>query len=418
MRLITRITLQNLLIALVIFLIGGLLTYEIFNMQVRKETDYDLRTSLRHIEAYLAQGIPYEQLLREKLSIRPVAPDSSRLDQLVFSDTLAPHLRPDRMEWQRKLRVVRAIGEKWYELEQYSVIIEADDVVSTVTKSLLWLFSLLVVTLTAVNYGFFRWLLRPFQRMLGVIQAFDLRKSEPTELPTSRIQEFAELGERLGGLMTYVRQEYRAQKEFSENASHEIQTPLAIARGKLDLLVQSPRLNEEDLALVGATYDAVNKLSRLGSALTLLTKIENREFVPAEQVELRALIARNLEGLAEPLALKQLRLSQDMPQARTVLGHPGLLDILLSNLLKNAVRHNFEGGGLSISLTEAQLVIANTGDPLPFPADQIFERFKRDRRQNKSLGLGLAIARRIAQLHGFDLRYAYAGGQHQLILVF
>ncbi|RMG59495.1 MAG: sensor histidine kinase [Bacteroidetes bacterium] len=322
------------------------------------------------------------------------------------------------MEWQRKLRVVRAIGEKWYELEQYSVIIEADDVVSTVTKSLLWLFSLLVVTLTAVNYGFFRWLLRPFQRMLGVIQAFDLRKSEPTELPTSRIQEFAELGERLGGLMTYVRQEYRAQKEFSENASHEIQTPLAIARGKLDLLVQSPRLNEEDLALVGATYDAVNKLSRLGSALTLLTKIENREFVPAEQVELRALIARNLEGLAEPLALKQLRLSQDMPQARTVLGHPGLLDILLSNLLKNAVRHNFEGGGLSISLTEAQLVIANTGDPLPFPADQIFERFKRDRRQNKSLGLGLAIARRIAQLHGFDLRYAYAGGQHQLILVF
>ena len=418
MRLITRITLQNLLISLLIFLVGGLVTHGIFQMQVRKETDYDLRTSLRVMEEYLARGVSPDLLQREKLAIRPVPPDSARLDQLVFSDTLAPHLRPDRMEWQRKLIVVRAIGEQWYELEQYSVIIEADDVVNTVTTSLLWLFSLLVVALTAVNYGFFRWLLRPFQRMLATIRGFDLRQTSPVELPGSRIREFAELGESLTQLMTYVRQEYRAQKEFSENASHEMQTPLAVARGKLDLLVQSPRLDAADLALVGATYEAVNKLSRLGAALTLLTQIENREFDPGEAVDLSVLMARSLRTFAEPIALKSLTLRADIAPGVVVPGHAGLLDILVSNLLKNAVRHNQEGGSISVQLSTTALTLANPGEPLPFPASDIFKRFKRDRRQNQSLGLGLAIAQRIAHLHSFSLTYAYLEGQHVLTLTF
>lgn len=418
MSLITRITLQNLLISLLIFLIGGLVTHGIFQMQVRKETDYDLRSSLRAIEDYLARGVPYEQLRRGKLDIQPIAPDSIRLNQLVFADTLAPHLRPDRMEWQRKLTVVREIEGQWYELMQYSVIIEADDLLQTVTESLLWLFSLLVVALTAVNFGFFLWLLRPFQRMLAAIRTFDLRKSGPVTLPASRIREFAQLGESLSHLMAYVQQEYLAQKEFSENASHELQTPLAVVRGKLDLLVQSPRLDAADLALVGATYEAVNKLSRLGAALTLLTKIDNREFEPGEAVSLSELVSRTLAPFSEPMTLKGLAFTQEVAAEVVVPGHAGLLEILLSNLLKNAVRHSQAGGAIALRLTRQELRLANTGPPLPFPPEEIFERFKRDRRQQQSLGLGLAIAQRIARLHGYSLRYTYETGWHVLTLGF
>ncbi len=416
MRLLARITWQHILISLAIFCLGVLVTYAIFKRQVIRETDFTLRSDVRTTFWLLEKGLPYDKVSRPLMEIRVLPTRSDHEEKAVFSDTLAYHGPTEADEWMRKLTTVKEVGGVWYEVQGTLVIFEQDDVIRTVVVSLLWVFGGLITATVLGNYWLYSHLLRPFQVTLDKIAAFDVTAGHPEPLPRSAVREFDLLNQSLHRLMLRSEREYWALKEFSENASHELQTPLAILRGKLDLLIQSPRLNGEDMLLVEAMYQATERLNRLGQGLVWLTKIENQEFVPSGPLSLGQVLRKHLQGLEELIDLRQIEVVL-VDEPAVIHCHPTLADVLVGNLLQNAIRHNVEGGRIEIRLTANQLTLSNTGQKKPLNTTTLFQRFARQGGEG-SLGLGLAICYKICEVQNYYLDYQYESGMHRFAVRF
>jgi signal transduction histidine kinase len=210
--------------------------------------------------------------------------------------------------------------------------------------------------------------------------------------------------------------EYASVKEFSENASHELQTPLAVVQSKLELLTET-QINETQAALMADMQRAIEKLSRINRSLTLLTKLENHEFVPSD-IKFCKIVKDQLLQYEDRIALKQITTLQQLDKNVLTHMHPALADILVSNLLSNAIRHNIEGGAIVVTLTQQELCISNTGLPPELHTEELFQRFKKSNQSADSTGLGLAIVKQICRTCNFTARYDYDAGWHHLIISF
>jgi two-component system, OmpR family, sensor kinase len=218
-----------------------------------------------------------------------------------------------------------------------------------------------------------------------------------------------------------ARKDYQSLKEFTENASHELQTPTAIIRGKLDLLMESD-IRDEQAILIAEMQNALERLSRIHSSLTLLTKLENQEYRVGDPVCISNLARETLASFDELIQMKTIGLQVHIEKSVYIPLHHSLADLLLSNLISNAIRHNAapegEKGLIRVSLTREGLVIVNTGREPMVPTEELFERFKKGNTGSDSIGIGLAIVRQICDLSHFDIVYHYTGGLHMLAVSF
>ena len=292
------------------------------------------------------------------------------------------------------------------------------------TEDLLMLIMLItagmIVILLAVLFLANRLLLRriwqPFYRTLDGIRTFNLSSREPLPPNDTDIEEFRSLDEAARQMMNKIMGDYEILKNFADNASHEMQTPLAIINSKLDLLIQDIGLGEAHHQPVQAMYDAIARLRQLNQSLLLLTKIENNQFADTSSVDLALLIGEKLNQLEDPLKGRHL-------EVRTELDHLPLpingylADILLNNLLTNAIRHNYNGGQIDIRIRERSLRISNSGPELGFDAATIFDRFVKGTHSGGT-GLGLAIVRQICDNYRFPLQYNFKEGMHSIEIQF
>lgn len=271
----------------------------------------------------------------------------------------------------------------------------------------------IVLTMRIISHRL--WL--PFDRTLQAIEGFRLEDGRVPELPESRIREFARLNAVLDKLMRNSVKSYRTQKEFTENASHELQTPLAIIQGKLDILLQQPDLTEAQAAIIQDLYQTGGRLARLNRNLLLLAKVENNQYSKTEVLDVVAELREQLPLLA-PLA-EGLTL---VPNFRTgslpVRANRTLLESLINNLVVNAVRHNRPGGHIALTVTTNRLEVANTSDEPILSSQHIFNRFYRSPGQKKGNGLGLAIVKAICDFHGWQVGYRFREGLHVFTVTF
>ena len=237
------------------------------------------------------------------------------------------------------------------------------------------------------------------------------------QLENSNITEFQELNQIVTALMNQVRRDFQNLKEFNENISHEIQTPLAIIRNKMVLLLESQNLDKKELQWVQTVYQEANKLSKIGKSLTLISRIENQEFTRLDSVDIRGIVDNIIDNMEEMIRFKNLKLNVTMTPVK-VKCDLILANILFTNLIKNAVQHNYDGGAIEIMLNNEKFEIVNTGEATKVNESQLFNRFERGNTASGSLGLGLAINQRICELYGFQLDYDYQEGQHKLSLYF
>lgn len=258
---------------------------------------------------------------------------------------------------------------------------------------------------------------RPFYRALETLKRFDLRKGGSVGFEQSRIDEFNALNDELVKLTDKVTSDYRNLKEFTENMSHETQTPLAIIRSKLELLLQADNILPDQLEQIHATLDAINRLTKMNRGLIMLTRIENEQFSDEEPVSIAPLVKKRLEDLDLFIQSRELHVEESSASDLTVRMNPYLADILVSNLLSNAIKYNEEHGQLVVQVHSDSLVIANSGKPLPFPPEQIFGRFKHGNSPD-SVGLGLAIVKRICDYYQFFLSYQHQDGLHRFYIQF
>ena len=224
---------------------------------------------------------------------------------------------------------------------------------------------------------------QPFDKTLEAIEHFKLENGVCPQLAESDTKEFVRLNIALQRLMTDSLHSYRLQKEFTENASHELQTPLAVFQSKLDLLLQQPELTERQAAIIQDLYQMNSRLSRLNRNLLLLAKMENNQFSRTESVDVITVIKDlqpYLESLSGGLILKQNFSTASLP----IKANRSLLESMVNNLVVNAVRHNKTSGEITVFLSDNRLMVSNTSDDAALDADQIFNRFYRPRKRRRA----------------------------------
>jgi signal transduction histidine kinase len=269
-----------------------------------------------------------------------------------------------------------------------------------------------------INWWVTRTLWKPFYQTVESLKSFRANSDERPSFQTTAIKEFSELNKSVQAMMDKMIADFNSQKQFTENASHEMQTPLAVIRTKMDLLIQSENLGKKETDLILSIDDACTKLGRLNKSLLLLTKIENRQFKESEKVWLNGVLKNALELFSEHIAFKNIHLTIDIDDDVFISINPDLSFMLISNLMQNAIRHNFKDGEVKIKLNKERLSISNTSCALPIISSKLFERFQKSSTSTDSLGLGLAIAKEIADASNLLLEYKYESNRHKFSVLF
>lgn len=262
----------------------------------------------------------------------------------------------------------------------------------------------IVLTLQFIN----RRLWKSFDSTLEAIENFRLEDQRLPALPDTDIKEFARLNKALANLMRSNIRSYQVQKEFTENASHELQTPLAVFQGKLDILLQqSDHITEQQATIIQDLYQMTGRLSRLNRNLLLLAKMENNQFSKRERVDVAQVVSDLLPYLDSLVGT--LVIERDFRVEHLwVSANRSLLESLLSNLIVNAVRHNKQDGKITIMLTLCGFSVSNTSQEPALDAQLIFRRFYRPSEKTKGNGLGLAIAKAVCDYHSWEIAYRYS----------
>jgi signal transduction histidine kinase len=281
------------------------------------------------------------------------------------------------------------------------------------------IFILLLVSIVIINQLESRRLWTPFYSTMNAVRGYDIRQNKSLSLDTTTgIEEFDRLNKTLLDLIDHVDHAYRNQKHFTENASHELQTPLAIIRSKVELLIEAPGLNEDSAQLLQEITEANERLSQMNKNLLLLTRIDNGQYPEVEPVALSPLVERLTHFFRDYYGNEVARTTTTIPPDIQLTANAALIEILVNNLLRNAYIHNLPGGWVDVQLSDKELVIKNTGAVLEGDPERLFDRFRKGRVDNRTTGLGLALVRQIAQLYHYDIRYTYQDGIHQLYVSF
>ncbi len=278
---------------------------------------------------------------------------------------------------------------------------------------------LLLITIVILNRKSSGLLWQPFFSTLKKVDKYDIvHNPDLNLLPETGTVEFDHLNKELHKLISRVNTAYDHQKQFAENASHEMQTPLAIIRSKLELLINQPHLTEKSAALLADITEANNRLTQMNRTLLLLSKIENNQFPDKETIYVSTLLQQVVNDFQNHYEERFPPLKIVLQEGVTIVASPLLIEILFSNLVKNAVEHNQPGGSITIELNGNTLSINNTGATPEGDTNELFERFKKGSYQSKSTGLGLALVKEICTLYNYRIRYDYKEGLHELEVTF
>jgi signal transduction histidine kinase len=404
----------------VVFSIGSIILYNIFLNEIKHETDLYLverfLTTLNLLESH--DQISPINGFKLKIDTLDYKPDKVGRPSHTFSDTMVMHEYLKRMENNRKMTGIEEVNGAYIKITLWDVIVETDDIMDGVFNSLWRLFLFLGVVMMISSFLISRNILKPFNSTLEKIRTFNIKDLKPLRLKKSHTREFNLLNEFIENMTEKVSNDYKSLKEFSENASHEIQTPIAIAKGKLELMLQSNELSENQMQHIESAYQSLDHISKLSRSLTLLTKIENQEFSNFKEHNFSDMLKKALRDFTELFDLKNIQLDTEIKENVTLNNNDDLLQILINNLLNNALRHNIEGGKIKIILTNREFIIRNTGDPLKTPPDELFNRFKKDNQTDVSLGLGLAIVKKIIDISEYSINYSFDNNLHTMSITF
>lgn len=275
---------------------------------------------------------------------------------------------------------------------------------------------LLIVGFILLNRKLSKRIWIPFTDTLNKLKVFDLNDTGAIDFAKTDIQEFAELNGALTKLIDNNIRVYKQQKEFTQNASHELQTPLALLKSKVDLLIQDPSLSTEQRKIIESLDNSISRVTRINKNLLLLAGIENKNY-QSEEVDLSELV-NTLTGTFKDFAEdKGCDISISIKAGVLVKANESLVEILISNLLSNTVRHGVLKSGISVTLDGRSLIVSNEGKSALNEAN-LFKRFISATTENPGTGLGLAIVKEICDKYGWRVTYSFTGNQHVFSVFF
>ena len=404
MKLLLQILRYQLVTSMIVLFLGAGLFYVSVRYLIDREANKELfqsqvkvRWQLKHLETlpvYILQ-------LGDSLQIQPVRYPG----HMLLRETSMLNLAENQYQPYRQLIFYeRALGQ-WYRITISKLLLQRQRLLETVVMTITFIVALLLVSMLLLNSWLSTRLWKPFYKTLGKLDAYQIQHHETLEFEREETLEFDQLNQAVTHLTQRVTSAYQNLKEFTENAAHEIQTPLAVILSKIEGLFQDETLTESQLVTLSSVSEAANRLGRLNQALLLLTKIENRQFLAGtDPVNLVPIINGKLRDLEDLIVQRKISIQTELEPIGLVI-HPALAEILVNNLLTNAIRHNVENGKIIITLQEGKFCVKNTGKALNLNPEQLFERFRKESTSSASLGLGLALVKTICEVNGQKLTY-------------
>lgn len=413
---------RNLFI-LLFFLIGGwgFFFYLTIIDEVTDETDDRLENSRDILvsKALFNPEILTTEDIMQTYIFRPLTVEEAKDYEEKFYDSTLYIESEDEYEPVRVMKsCFRASDDNFYELEIRISTMERDDMIEAILWYLLVLYFLLLLCTVIGTRVVLKKTFGPLHKLLVWLDTIIPGKPVPPLDNETEITEFRKLNEAAFAMSRRSELAYEEQKQFIENASHELQTPLAISLGKLELLAESDGMGEKQLSDIDDLYQTLGRAVKLNKSLLLLSRIRNNQYQQVEELNLNAIIHKLIPDLMEVYEHKDILLSIEEPVPCLVHMNESLAHILVSNLLKNAIIHNEKGGELKIITNARSLTIINSGDH-PLDDGYVFRRFYRSESSDnkESTGLGLAIVKSIADLYNIEISYNYKNS-HIFILKF
>lgn len=415
MKLINKTRRTYFLYSVIIFLISSTLIYYVLNNIITKRQDEKLLWD----KEIIAKKIKYDYPL-PIFDVEDYEAKYPVKDTLYYKDTLIYQIigGVENYELYRQLTSIETLQGKTYKIITRNSRVKQNEFVLAVTASVAGVIFLLIMTVYLVNTYVAKKVWQPFYKNLEALKNYSFEEKKPLQLKDSKIQEFKELNDSLTKLTDKLRTDFNNLKEFTENASHEMQTPLAIMQSKLEFLMQSEHLKMDDKQTISTVYSATQRLSKLNKTLLILSKIENQQYSQKEEIQINDVVNNQLEIFEEFMASKNLTISKNLSLDVKVTANPLLFDMVVSNLISNAIKHNYENGGIEIQTNELYISVANTGRPTSISSEALFERFKKDSNSTESFGLGLAIVKKVCDVSGWDIKHSFSDNKHYFTLYF
>lgn len=422
MKLIQQTSRAYLLLSIILFLLGGITLAVILTTVMNRRLD----EKLLYNKEVLAKVYKYEFPLPIFDQPRELTEAENRMyprDTIIYKDTLIFHAiddveGSDEYEKYRQLTAYETLQGKRFKIVTRNSLVRNQDFITIITGATILTILLLLTGLWYLNTRITKRIWNPFQYNLNSLKNFSIQDQEPIDLKKSNIDEFKELNHSIKSLTEKVRSDFDNLKEFTGNASHEMQTPLAIMQSKIELLLQSENLNKEESKQLQSIYHAGQRLSKLNKTLLTLAKVENRQFSELEEINIAELINNKLEVYEDFIEQKKLTVTKKLNQDAILDVNSTIMDMLVNNLLSNAIKHNIQNGSLNIEIQPEYLYISNSGDELNVEPESLFNRFKKISSSPDSSGLGLAIVKKICDINNWKIDYTYLKKEHQIMVRF
>jgi len=419
MRLLNKTIRSYLFYSFTIILVAIPLFYVVVKKVLLHSVDRSLRVQMHDIRSNLPSIRSADEIqIWSKMDkdIR-LTETNEELPDRIYTIYHPNHRHHDEDPYRELSGNIRVNGQL-YTLIISNSLVENDDLLGSILLVQFLLLIFLMGGMLWINRSISKRIWKPFYKGLDTMKKYELVNHEPVQLERTDIDEFAELNRAIKQFTDRNHEIYTRQREFTENAAHEMQTPLAIFQGKIDLLMQTEPLSEEQATLIGALDAANLRLSRLNKSLLLLTKIENNQFSQTEQIEIAGLVPGIIEGFLANSGFEKSKLDVLYEDTIAINANRTLIEMLIGNLLLNAIRHNVEGGRIKIETVNRNLIVGNSGKDEALDNDKIFHRFYKSASQPSSTGLGLAIVKEICGLYHYQISYQFQPGWHQFTVSF
>lgn len=406
MRLFAKYNRVNVISTVIIFLIGCAAFSVLLRYVIISQIDEDLKIEKNEIETYVHHFNHLPNIIEvhdQYTTYKPInAPGKN--DNKIFTHTVYVSTG-NHSELQRTIAFDINTASTWYFVTVSKSLAGTDALIKTILAITISLILLILVVSFLINRIVLKKLWRPFYSSLQTVQKFELNSKQSINFNKTNIDEFTDLNSILSDSLNKAQQDYQSLKEFTENASHELQTPLAVIQSKLDILIQNEKLSEAESQSIQSAYHALQNLSKLNQSLLLLAKIENKQFSEQTTVDVKQLLENKINQFSDLWKGRNIKLQQDIHD-RKITGNFYLTEILINNLLSNATKHNINNGCIKLLLNN-ELVISNTGAAHSLDQKQLFKRFYTQNNSTVSHGLGLSIVEQICNVSGFTCTYNF-----------
>lgn len=414
MRLLVKTSLYYAIASLLAFTIAGYIILLNYNNIIDEDVNEFLINREEIATTQIVNDVPIASLNNYEQIIRSTNPNIN-LDNLKFKDTTLYDVIDDQFHNYRKFQVNRKIGQQYYDITIFKSLIQTNILVTEVLRSMIIVFLGLLTFLILGNILISRSLWKPFKGTLAKLKDYELGSTKSVNFSKTSTHEFSQLNSMINIMTNKIHDDYLNLKEFTENAAHEIQTPLAIIRNKCEMLLQSGSLGETELNHTKSIYNSCSRLSKINRGLSLLAKIESGAYEVSTKVNVTQILQHQIEHYREAIELNNLRIETQVSHEIYHDINPELAEVLLSNFIKNAIKHNIPRGEIVIQTAPNSIGFSNSGKSVKIDG-RMFKRFEKSNKD--SLGLGLSIITKICKKYNIKLGYQHKKGKHNFELIF